>query len=156
MEVPLLERKTSNDGRLLNSWLKEVRDSLGRESIFQGKEVIYPVPLCLKKDETKLFYHPKEFCFGPQHFRAKALGYKYGEEIKAEVVRKFNGLLTKGLFSVVAKFKEQTMQERIVKSYAILDRSLINNNEVISWLLVRDACFVIEVLYRFSVEEPNL
>ncbi|GLJ43013.1 hypothetical protein SUGI_0892670 [Cryptomeria japonica] len=144
----------------MNKWLVEARNSLNAGPFFLEEEVIYPVPLCLKNDNTVSFYHPKEISFGPRHFgfcpkhfKQEEVDYDGLEIFKSEVASEFDGRLRGGLISLVKKL-ESEMQEKIKKSYGMSDDETGMGSEVLAWLLARDGCFVLEVLKRFSVEDP--
>ncbi|XP_057839303.1 putative UPF0481 protein At3g02645 isoform X3 [Cryptomeria japonica] len=140
-----------------SEWIVQVESSLEEETrpdkSHQG--FIHTVPKCLVCNKTRLFYHPQVISFGPYHFRKEDVPNDDMELLKSEVARKMHlKIIWKGgLKSVMEKFREKIVQDRIKQSYA---NEFKLSSEVCAWMMVRDACFLLEVLHRFGKgEDPG-
>ncbi|GLJ20064.1 hypothetical protein SUGI_0363940 [Cryptomeria japonica] len=136
-------------------WTIDVKESLKDAPAVLEKEVIYAVPSCLKNEQTRLFYHPKQISFGPRHFElsSRTENFTVSENFKSEVARSFNPRLKAlGITSLVENFKSEHM-ERLQISYGkeVIDRFPENNRpDGLSWMLARDGCFLLDVLHSFE------
>ncbi|XP_059063736.1 putative UPF0481 protein At3g02645 [Cryptomeria japonica] len=144
------------------SWVAEVKSNLQgemRPDIF-GIGLIQTVPKSLLSKKTKVFYLPEVISFGPYHFRKNYVRGDDTEPLKSDVARKMHlgiirdGGLTKarGLELVVEDFESEEIQKIIKKSYA---EEIELCSVVFAWMIVRDACFLLEVLHRFGKDEDQ-
>ncbi|XP_059064926.1 putative UPF0481 protein At3g02645 [Cryptomeria japonica] len=140
-----------------SEWVVAVESSLKGETRPHKSQhgLIHSVPKSLYSRNNRKFYLPQAIFFGPYHFKQEDVGNNDMELLKSEVARKMHGRIigngdTKGLKSVVEKFMEKDNQDRIKKSYA---KEFKLSSEVCAWMIVRDACFVIEVLNRFREDK---
>ncbi|XP_059064925.1 putative UPF0481 protein At3g02645 [Cryptomeria japonica] len=134
-------------------WVVQVESGLESEERSDESHdgLIHTVPKSLLSKNPE-FYHPQVISLGPYHFQIKDPQKDDMERLKSEVARKMNRkIITKGgLKSVMEKFKEEEKQRKLKKSYA---KNFELSSEACAWMIVRDACFLLEVLDRFGKDE---
>ncbi|XP_057839276.1 uncharacterized protein LOC131049249 [Cryptomeria japonica] len=138
------------------SWVVEVESSLESEmtpaKLRDG--LIHTVPRILLKQDNREFYIPQVVSIGPYHFPEKDALDDDMKLLKSEVAKKMHRKIIwkYGLKPVMEKFMEKEVQDKIKESYA---KEIKLSSEVCAWMIVRDACFLLEVLDRFGKDEDQ-
>lgn len=139
-----------------HNWVIEIESEFQKEerSDESHDDLIYTVPKSLISEKTKVFYLPQVISLGPYHFEIKDPRRNDMERLKSEVARKMHRKISieGGLKSVMEKFKVKEMQDKIKERYA---NNFELSSEACAWMIVRDACFVLEVLHRFGKDEDQ-
>ncbi|XP_019154519.1 PREDICTED: putative UPF0481 protein At3g02645 [Ipomoea nil] len=109
---------------------------------------IFNVPKVLMASDP-LSYTPQQVAIGPYHYWRPEL-YEM-EKYKLDAAKRYSKLLPEGL-----KFQElvdKLVKKRVPRIRASYDKYLSINDETLAWMVIMDACFLLEFLCVYAVKE---
>ncbi|CAH8305796.1 unnamed protein product [Eruca vesicaria subsp. sativa] len=128
-------------GTTRHNWVISIRDKLEQakqdDRTSSGKSCIYKVPRYLHRDDKKL-YLPQTVSLGPYH---------YGQEqtsMECHKWRAVNKVLERTMLDIVVFL--DAMVELEEKARACYEGTITLNSNMFTLMLVRDGCFVLELL----------
>ncbi|XP_031106535.1 putative UPF0481 protein At3g02645 [Ipomoea triloba] len=109
---------------------------------------IFNVPKLLMASDP-LSYTPQQVAIGPYHYWRPEL-YEM-EKYKLDAAKRYSKLLPEGL-----KFQDlvdKLMKKRVPRIRASYDKYLNINDETLAWMVIMDACFLLEFLCVYAVKQ---
>ncbi|GLJ21967.1 hypothetical protein SUGI_0411380 [Cryptomeria japonica] len=149
LEGSLTDTQGCSSKRKLDEWVLQVEQELmnDEEIIDRKLATIFHVPKPLR-DSNKHYYTPSLVSIGPYHFGKPELSSM--ENHKSEAVRRVQLRVQKKFPELTIKsIVESDIMKMDKKTRACYDEEIPCSPIALSWMVTRDACFILEFLLNY-------